>query len=135
MNDKVRRRVLKDLTLSLPAAWSAPIVAAIVLPAHAQTSALTSVPSACGSEGGCYLIPGFDSSFLWPGGTGPFFVDLFSFTDPTCTDSPIGTVQVVVADDKEVAADLLVCTEDQLVADLPTVPPSDCSLYVCPATP
>lgn len=43
MTRKSRRKVLKDLAITLPAAWSTPMVESIILPAHAQTSPSCSV--------------------------------------------------------------------------------------------
>lgn len=38
MAESTRRKALKDLALTLPAAWSAPVIQAVSLPAHGQTS-------------------------------------------------------------------------------------------------
>jgi hypothetical protein len=38
MSRSSRRKLLKGIALSLPAAWSAPVVQSVILPAHAQTS-------------------------------------------------------------------------------------------------
>ena len=38
MNKKLRRKVLRGMAVSVPVAWSAPIVQSVVLPAHAATS-------------------------------------------------------------------------------------------------
>jgi hypothetical protein len=40
MSRSSRRTLLKGIALTLPAAWSAPIVRSVVLPAHAQTSGI-----------------------------------------------------------------------------------------------
>jgi hypothetical protein len=38
MSRSSRRNLLKGIALSFPAAWSAPVVQSVILPAHAQTS-------------------------------------------------------------------------------------------------
>ena len=40
MKQKSRRKVLKGLAVTLPATWVTPIVEGVILPAHAQTSAI-----------------------------------------------------------------------------------------------
>ncbi len=45
MNDASRRRLLRGITVAVPAAWTAPRIESVLLPAHAQTTTLTSPPA------------------------------------------------------------------------------------------
>ena len=38
MAEKSRRKLIKGLGISIPTVWAAPIIEAVVLPAHAQTT-------------------------------------------------------------------------------------------------
>ena len=38
MAEKSRRKLIKGLGISIPTVWAAPIIDAVILPAHAQTS-------------------------------------------------------------------------------------------------
>lgn len=67
MTKEHRRKILKGLAVTLPAAWSAPLVKSVVLPAHAQTSQ-------CEAPPGCYTIGAGnnESSFSMAGRSGTF---------------------------------------------------------------
>lgn len=121
MSQNSRRRLLQGLVVTLPAAWSRPIVESIVLPAHAQTS-----PVQCSAEPGCYTVEG--GSFQWPGGTGPAEVD--GFESAGCEGESDFTVNIVVAANAEEAAELLPCsTPSELVTEPPLS--GDCSFFFC----
>lgn len=69
-----KRSSLKTLTAvssvlvagnALPLSWSKPIVKAIILPLHAQTTG-----SGCDLAAGCYAVEA-NNFMSWPGGSGP----------------------------------------------------------------
>lgn len=128
MTTKSRRRILKGLGLTLPAVWARPVVEAVVLPAHAQTSAPgTGTPVTCGVPEGCYIFEG--GSFSWPGGTGPFF-DVPFYDNSECFGTSIGTASVVVAESEAEAATALTCTApDEIPTD--PAPPGGCNFFGC----
>lgn len=120
-----RRTLLKGLAVTLPVAWSRPVVEAVVLPAHAQTS-----PMSCSAEEGCYTLTTPGQSFIWPGGTGPTVVNFFGSVD--CSGNPIGTLRLVVAANAATAAALLSCLPNAPVIEPPTDPAlSGCGFFFC----
>lgn len=125
-----RRMLLKGLAVTLPAAWSRPVVEAVVLPAHAQTS-----PGTCSAETGCYRLTVSGRSFTWPGGTGPFVVNVFA--DADCNEDPGASQQpVVVAVNTAAAAALLSCPLGLAAAEVPTFPAlSGCGFFSCQPAP
>ena len=44
MAEKSRRKLIKGLGISIPTAWAAPIIEAVILPAHATTSLINPGP-------------------------------------------------------------------------------------------
>lgn len=127
MTQKLRRTTLKSLALTLPAAWIAPIVQSVVLPAHAQTSA-------CSAPRGCYQ---YDStnSFHWPGGAGKATVTYYiNSTDcgNETTPTSAGTDSVAVAASTEEASALLGC-DAVAIRSIPTVPEltGGCRFFGC----
>lgn len=126
---RARRRVLQGLVVTLPAAWTRPVVESLILPAHAQTS-----PGECTAEAGCYegtnLVVEFN--FLWPGGGGVFTVEVFD--DTACEgEEPRLETAIALARSAEEAFDLLSCNELEDVFEVETVPAvaGDCSLFTC----
>jgi len=118
-NSKGRRRaVLKGLVIGLPAAWTAPLVKTVILPAHAQTSG-------CGAPPGCYQFQA--SSFQWPGGTGPYTVA--ELAGPDCTGRTLETFQAVVAANFQEAHALLPCVDEALSTNPPA--PEGCQFWAC----
>lgn len=126
-----RRTLLKGLAVTLPAAWTRPVVESVILPAHAQTS-----PSGCSAEAGCYnqtiQTPEgeINVSFSWPGGGGPSEGDLILGED--CEGLDLGPVTVVVAANVDEAADALSCASedvDQPLGDLALT--GGCSFFGC----
>lgn len=134
MSQESRRKLLKGLAVTLPAAWTTPMVESIVLPAHAQTS-----PGGCRPSIRCFAfeVGEGDLSFEWPGGLGPEEeVDLFE--GPECDGSeagPSATTHLVVAESLEAAQDALPCDSGEVV-EIETVPALDsgCSFYRCDLT-
>lgn len=129
MSQEPRRRLLKGLAVTLPAAWSAPVVESIILPAHAQTS-----PAGCGAPEGCYRGTGDAEglSIFWPGGAGPDTATVFE--SPNCSGDVLGMGDAVVAESPEAAAEALGCTgENQELLENPTDPPpgDGCIFYSC----
>ncbi|HSH40935.1 MAG TPA: hypothetical protein VK973_02290 [Arenicellales bacterium] len=128
MTRRSRRRLLKGLALTLPAAWSRPIVESVVLPAHAQTS----VPG-CSADPGCYVynIGDSDESFNWPGGAGPETVELFAGSG--CSDTFDETATVVVAASLAEAQAAVSCPGSSILIEIATTPPAPegCSFYMC----
>lgn len=129
MTNRLRRTTLKGLTVTLPVAWASPIVASVVLPAHAQTSG-------CYAPAGCYPYGRGDVQagvFHWPGGTGPAEATFYNneFT-VECIGEPYGTDLVVVATSAEEAAGLLGCGTEGAEMFEETVPSMPgCHFYVC----
>jgi hypothetical protein len=124
-----RRKLLKGLAVTLPAAWTTPLVESIVLPAHAETS-----PGDCSAPADCYAFQANldDWSFEWPGGPGPEVVDIYEGRE--CSGEPIPVDrEVVVAESLEAAQEILTCSFGE-VFEIETVPPLDngCSFYLCP---
>lgn len=133
---------------AVPRQWTRPVVDAVLLPAHAQTSESEEAISegsatgseetnACTAEAGCYEITNIpDRSFQWPGGSGPFAVDVYSSTD--CTGSvivPSSLASAVVAISEEEAIVQLSCPDTGIVAQVSTNPsPGEgCSFFICQA--
>lgn len=135
MSQESRRTLLKGLALTLPAAWTTPVVQSVVLPAHAQTSPASSETSPeCSASPGCYVVSAGSEpeSFSWPGGAGPEVVDVFANAD--CDDSGSSSpALVVVADSLEAAQSQLTCDSGFEVVEVPTEPsPAEgCSFFAC----
>ena len=126
-NKRSRRRILKSLAITLPAAWSAPLVKSVVLPAHAQTSQ-------CEAPEGCYLIGigGGESVYIsWAGGTGPHTAP--GYQGPGCQGQSAGTGYLIVASSAEEAAALLSCSVSNITEYQPVSPPlpGGCGFYEC----
>ena len=121
-----RRSVLKGLAITLPAAWSAPLVKAVVLPVHAQTSQ-------CEAPEMCYTLLGSPVlSFSWPGGSGPYSPIVYNGTgcgDSVNTTSP---PPLVVASSAQEAKALLSCPGSAAVVPVAESLPGDCHFYACP---
>ena len=49
MTQKTRRKVLKGLAVTIPAAWTTPVVESVILPAHAGGSFIPE----CSDDGDC----------------------------------------------------------------------------------
>ncbi len=106
-----RRKLLKSIAggssaviagASLPDSWSKPMVSAVILPAHAETTSTASAPASeptttttpvatttplavCSLAEGCYTVDGSGTYYIyWPGGTGPY-ADLPATYNSTCT--------------------------------------------------
>lgn len=102
------------------------------LPAHAQTSAVE-----CSAPADCYevILPDGVSedearSFQWPGGTGPFAVDVFPNAE--CDGDPVFEEILVVAANEQEAADLLSCSPEAEVLQVETIPSlSGCGFFGC----
>ena len=114
-----RRRLLTGLglaaTAGIPTRWTRPVVEAVILPAHAQTS----IP--CSAHVGCYDFTG--DAFYWPGGgQGPFTVNVF-FASAACGPSgtPDTTLGVVIAANSLEASALF---GGQPVVAITTTPPA-----------
>ena len=126
MTCKSRRTALKGLALTLPAAWAAPVVKSVVLPAHAQTSG-------CYAPEGCYLFSSQGGgSFSWPGGMGPATVPIWNV--PGCPNvTPNDFVDLAIATSRREAAVLLGCGQNGLPFSLPTNAPlpEGCEFYYC----
>lgn len=120
MAQKSRRKLLKGLGISIPTVWAAPIIDAVLLPAHAQTTGGCSLPE------GCFEVEGIpDRFFKWPGGGGvaenvPFFVK-------DCDGKPIGFDRVVLAHNIVEAANLLGTNASTLHPSPEGAP--DCNFY------
>lgn len=135
-----RRTVLASLAAgvlvtALPPRWKQPAVEAVLLPAHAQTSAQpadaqTSAQPGCGAPTGCYSVTTFNRSFSWPGGTGPFEVTVYHGTDD-CSGSETEPDLVVVAASAAEAQALCDCESEGQPELLPTTPalPEGCSFF------
>lgn len=121
-----RRRLLKVVSGTLPAAWFAPVVQSIVLPAHAQSS-----PIDCSASADCYHVVGQGVSFLWPGGTGPETVPLFS--GDACEGDPVVMALVVVAANADDAEEALQCGGEIFEATPGTDPAATpgCNFFSC----
>lgn len=124
MTEKSRRRLLQGLAITLPAAWTRPVVESVVLPAHAQAS-----PGACSAEEGCYVRLGV-GSFFWPGGAGPETVDAFAESS-NCEGDPTDSVVILVASDGDEASER--CPEGTSPDPFETDPPAPegCSFFEC----
>jgi hypothetical protein len=126
MKKESRRKLLKGLAITLPAAWTTPMVEAIVLPAHAATS-----PVDCTAPEDCYFSQVLERYFPWPGGTESRLVGLHV---SECSDTQIlPVILVVVADSLAAAQAALDCEENEEVIDLETNPAlaNGCSFYGC----
>lgn len=130
MSKTNRRRMLKGLALSVPAAWTAPLVKSVVLPAHAQTSG-------CAPEG-CYLVGTSSAAeagthFYWPGGTGPETVFGRNFEcDPDSVDTRAPSLTIVATTTVEEAISLLDCSDGFAVTTFDTTPAlSGCYFFTC----
>lgn len=125
MSQESRRSLLKGLALTLPVAWTTPVVESIVLPAHAQTS------PACDAPPGCYDVPEFAQSFNWPGGAGP--EDVRGFEEPGCEGDQFDSAQIMVADSPEAAQNALGCEGGLEAQVVETDPPlaGECNFYAC----
>lgn len=128
MSRRSRRRLLKGLALTLPAAWSRPIVESVVLPAHAQTSG-----PGCSADAGCYSFSTdeFETSFQWPGGGGARTVEVFNGAN--CSGDS-GPWQVVLASSSAEAQEAAnACPRGYLLQAIDTVPapPEGCRFYTC----
>lgn len=130
MRETNRRRMLKGLALSVPAAWTPPLVKSVILPAHAQTSG-------CDAPRGCYSVGG-GTYFPWPGGIGPYKVSgqhsNASADCSNCTcDIPGGSLTIVAATSLEAGYLLLGCEEGYAPVPVETTPalPSGCMFYAC----
>jgi len=126
MNEN-RRKLLVSMGITLPAAWSRPVVEAIVLPAHAQSTT-------CILAEDCYNFlyenDTLTGSFFWPGGTGPFIITGVSLPGCTTQGNPIGTGAAVAASNLQEAMALLPCGSS--LQELTMVPPlSGCRFFVC----
>jgi hypothetical protein len=123
MTQESRRALVKGLAVTLPAAWTAPVVESIILPAHAQTS-----PGGCGAPEGCFRFE--DQSFSWPGGTGPEDVVLIDNDD--CTGDPMPGGRMVLVESFEAAAQALGPCEGflEVLATDPS-PGGGCSFFIC----
>jgi hypothetical protein len=130
MPTETRRRLLKGLALTLPAAWSRPIVESVVLPAHAQTSG-----PGCSADAGCYSLSNveFETSFQWPGGGGAQMAEIFNGTE--CGDAGEGAQwEVVLAASLAEAQDAAgACRRGYTLQAIDTVPapPEGCRFYMC----
>jgi hypothetical protein len=124
MANNLRRTALKSFALTLPAAWAAPVVRSVVLPAHAQTSA-------CTASEGCYVFSLGQgvASFSWPGGIGPATVKYYIQVRDCGQLADFGFVDLLVAASLEDAASKFSCD----AIELPTLAdfPSGCTFYVC----
>lgn len=130
MTQKSRRTLLKGLAVTLPAAWSRPIVESVVLPAHAQTSE----PEGCSADAACYSYAagGSGRSFNWPGGGGARTLDIID--GRSCDDSPVATAAVVLAASQAEAESLVSCDgAGQVLLQIATEPPAPdgCNFFVC----
>ncbi len=121
-----RRELLKALSIAGGAAavetWKKPLVNAVNLPAHAQTS--------CNVIADCYNTPGGEGSdqlsIQWPGGTGPSSPGLFTGSD--CTGSSAGALTVVVA--SSLSAAETAC--GTVASEIPSPDlPAGCSFWTC----
>lgn len=117
MTQKSRRRALKGIAVTLPAAWSPPLVKSVVLPAHAQATG-------CAAPEDCYETD--DGSFAWPGGGGLRVVTVFSSSD---CDGTGRTSRIVAAPDQETAGLLCDGPVSGALATDPEVP--GCSFFAC----
>ena len=110
MAGKSRRKLIKGLGISVPTVWAAPVIEALVLPVHAQTTGECSVSEDC-----------FESDtnqelfFDWPGGTA---ADDVVFRRGGCSGSTRLIGPVVLAHDPDEAADLF---SELLQEDIPTI--------------
>lgn len=119
MQKNVRRRFIKGVAIALPAAWARPVVETVVLPAHAQTS------PPCSADADCYTVG--DNSFLWPGGTGPFFVSVY--TNTTCDGSSIEVETVVASSLEEATALLDSSATPTMLPESDPPPPDGCFFF------
>lgn len=128
--ERNRRILLQGLAISLPVAWSRPVVETVVLPAHAATSPEDSGPVDCSAEAGCYTATEFDQAFLWPGGAGPASADNFEASD-SCDGDPRGSFFLVVASDIDEAAER--CPDGRVPEPFDTDPPpaTGCGFFRC----
>lgn len=120
-----RRMILKGLAVTLPTAWTAPLVKSVVLPAHAQTSQ-------CEAPKHCYIIEGGDRpvSFMWLGGAEARTVTTHFGTN--CIGDQAGIGVVVVASSLEEAISLLPCSPQTILAFSTNPPlPEGCGFYAC----
>jgi hypothetical protein len=117
MTKKTRRNVLKGLAVTLPGAWTAPIVDSVILPAHAAT---TGGAGDAGDAGGtdalsappnCYVgLVTRDGQFsvMWPGGSG--LMDPVPYwRGPDCDGPSDGAGPMAVAASASEAKALLGC--------------------------
>lgn len=130
MTQKSRRILLKGLAVTLPAAWSRPIVESVVLPAHAQTSE----PEGCSADSGCYSYDfgGSTFSFNWPGGGGAQTLDIID--GGSCDDGPVDSNAVVLAASQAEAESLATCDgAGEGLFQVATEPPAPdgCNFFVC----
>lgn len=128
-----RRKLLKALSIaSVPAAtWSKPVVNSVLLPAHARTSDPETGPG-CGAEAGCYTFElegrGGVVSFSWPGGIGPFGLNLDAGTN--CEGGFVDFLEIVVAKNEEAAADASQCASPGEIETVPA-PAGGCRFFGC----
>ena len=120
MTQRSRRKVLKGLAVTLPAAWATPVVESVITPAHAGVS---------GDDcEGC--IVGFNEfgvgSFFWEGGKGPRVTTVYESAN--CRDNPIGSFEIVQADSKSEADELVGGCSQDLVTGETDAP---CGFWAC----
>jgi hypothetical protein len=128
MTQNSRRALLKGLAVTLPAAWSRPIVESVVLPAHAQTS------EGCSADAGCYSYTSGERglSFNWPGGGGARTLDIID--GRSCDDNTEFTASVVLAASGAEAESLATCDgSGEVLVQVATEPPAPdgCNFFVC----
>lgn len=94
MAEKSRRKLLKGLGISIPTVWAAPIIEAVLLPAHAQTSQIFGLTCRANTNNGSFPFnqaPCSDGS-QYGHSTAIDLVDVEALVDPT---NDGGTVRLV----------------------------------------
>lgn len=106
MTQKTRRRALKGLAITVPAAWTAPIVNSVILPVHAQMSPISAIDCTVEDTDGACGPPAIEFRVFGTvaGGDLEGAVLEIEFTDGTFTDTNTTTVQSDNSFDETVVA-------------------------------
>lgn len=132
-----RRKLLKIIAAgggavvagkSLPENWARPVVDSVMLPAHAQTSTLCSIPA------GCYVFESDPGSISFPGGTEGSTISPVSYfsTVDDCSGPSLDVIgPIAVATTAQDAAVILgIAVGRVLGLNLASLPASGCRMWI-----